>query len=506
MPDRVRNPNPDREPIVLPPIGNGTPDDDVLATDVGVTAQDSLNLIDSVSGVTVMQFVAHGNPDLSLIPTAPLGNTSFATNLVLAGGSISSGNYTAGSLGWAIDYAGNAEFNTVTIRGVLAAQDSGVSLTPNGTFETNVTGWTATNGAAARITSDQHSGAASMELTSTAGGSCLVETTRGTGGIPIIAGQDYRLSVWIRCVTTMRITQVSLNYFDASGADLGASDIMYPVTADTSWAKYLVFSTAPATAATCSLQVFFTASGASQKIRIDDVILSRASSLVAGSFKTSASGGPRIEIGVNNSFYGHIVFYTGDAKDSEFGPGSISVQPGIMYIQSPTAGGTSSFLVLNGGSTPYVDIQGDLSFDIGSTFATKVTSFGIVITATVTSPTFGTSTTRTGGYLKTGKHVEGWGNRFWGTGAGATAGSGTYEIQLPAAVDSAVHAVRDAIGEWTAVDGSGNVYSGALRLQNTTTTVRLSIAAGPGSVNNSTPFAFGPSTELHIHYSYMAAS
>jgi hypothetical protein len=54
---------------------------------------------------------------------ADIGNLTVLNDIVLEGGSIYSDGYTAGSVGWSINSAGTAEFNNVTVRGTVEAED-----------------------------------------------------------------------------------------------------------------------------------------------------------------------------------------------------------------------------------------------------------------------------------------------------------------------------------------------------------------------------------------------
>jgi len=86
-------------------------------------------------------------PDLAF--SKIIAGTNTASLTIGSGGYIASSNYSAGSAGFKINGAGDAEFNTVTVRGALIAQ-SGSSI--SGTYLNNINATTITTGIITGIT------------------------------------------------------------------------------------------------------------------------------------------------------------------------------------------------------------------------------------------------------------------------------------------------------------------------------------------------------------------
>lgn len=140
----------------------------------------------------------------------------------------------------------------------------------NGTFETNVTGWSGSNAAVSRTTGQHHSGVASMNVTSTAAADMFAFTAAGTSGIPVVAGATYRASAWYRRGGPARTADLRVVWYDTGGAVISTSTSS-TITDSTTWQLIESVVTAPATAAYAQVRPYWTAPGASETHMVDDV-------------------------------------------------------------------------------------------------------------------------------------------------------------------------------------------------------------------------------------------
>lgn len=93
----------------------------------------------------------------------------------------------------------------------------------NGTFDVDVSGWSATNGTLTRDTSIYQTAPASMRVTATAAGDVVVTTPTGTNGFRIGSNQEVSLSYGVRAGTTSRSVTRTYKFYDASGAGIATS-------------------------------------------------------------------------------------------------------------------------------------------------------------------------------------------------------------------------------------------------------------------------------------------
>jgi microcystin-dependent protein len=183
-----------------------------------------------------------------------------------AGKYIRSTTYTPGSAGWTIEADGFAEFNNVTVRGDLEAgrvvnsstnllatknpggetSPSAAELVPNGTFDTNITGWTGSNCTLARVTSPTpQSGAGAMSLTATGAGTMTATTATGTSGFVVTPGTSYSVSAYFRTAVTARTCSLSVSLYDSVGTLLCSPASIQAVTDSSSgWVQFATQLTA----------------------------------------------------------------------------------------------------------------------------------------------------------------------------------------------------------------------------------------------------------------------
>lgn len=148
----------------------------------------------------------------------------------------------------------------------------------NAGFEGGNGNWTAlTNCAIANTAAQAHTGANSLQLTSTAGGDMVAEScTAGnilTQGFAVVPGQGVVLQAWGRTAVSARTTSVGVHWFTSGGASV--STTYATGVADASGAWTLVPGntlTAPATAAFGCVSYKVAATGAGAEVHyLDDV-------------------------------------------------------------------------------------------------------------------------------------------------------------------------------------------------------------------------------------------
>lgn len=225
---------------------------------------------------------------------------------LVGGYAIRSLDFESGVSGWSIDAEGNAEFNDVTLRGRLLAAQATLTESPNlfenPGFEVDTSGWTATNCALTRDTSDKRSGAASGKIVST-GGEAKISTPTGVNGIPIIPGVPYyavfyaKLTVgtplgfridWAQYDTDGNVVDSSVN------AEVGSTQIT-----GVGWGTAYYIGKIPAheDAAFIDLQFVMVGSSNGDTAFVDDAFFGAASTLVADLL--TGEHGPYVRIDVD---------------------------------------------------------------------------------------------------------------------------------------------------------------------------------------------------------------
>lgn len=135
---------------------------------------------------------------------------------------------------------------------------------------------------------------------------------------------------------------------------------------------------------------------------------------------------------------------------------------------------------------------------------TVATTYPVTLSATTTNPTLGTGGSTIGKYSQVGKQVSGSGLITFGS-AGANAGSGTYQINLPTAVDPYL-GVGQIVGGFTA-RCAGAFTRGDLYLTNGAGVCRFvytSAAVGGSSIaaNNTTPGVWTNNDTIQFYLDY----
>lgn len=160
---------------------------------------------------------------------------------------------------------------------MLVANDYVPSQTfPNGTFDANITGWTALSSATlARVTTPTVSGSAgSLRITAAAGGAAGAATATGTSGVPVMGGGVYSLLAYVRAASTGRSATPTVRWYDAAGTQIG-SQVQSPGSDNsTGWTGYTWQFTAPPNAAYVAVEFNYSGTATSEIHYLDSVSLS----------------------------------------------------------------------------------------------------------------------------------------------------------------------------------------------------------------------------------------
>ncbi len=124
------------------------------------------------------------------------------------------------------------------------------NLVPNGSFETNASGWSATNGATlTQDTAQAIFGTHALKVVTTSGAGDGATTTTGGSGMAASAGTVYTASVWQYGTAALTLGIAWYN-----GASLLSTSTLN-FTGSGAWARRVLTATAPASTTNASLQV-----------------------------------------------------------------------------------------------------------------------------------------------------------------------------------------------------------------------------------------------------------
>lgn len=146
---------------------------------------------------------------------------------------------------------------------------TGPELVGNPGFETDLTGWTASDSTLARDTTIAHSGTASMSITSTS----ATADARAFTSMAVASSTNYAVGYSARGTASSvgRNTFVGIDWFDSTGTYLASTFVDYFALTDGTWKNHLVQVTSPAGAARCNYIVGFQTSAIGQVMYADDV-------------------------------------------------------------------------------------------------------------------------------------------------------------------------------------------------------------------------------------------
>ncbi|KAA1424308.1 phage tail protein [Nocardioides antri] len=211
----------------------GTDDTATLAAALRPKGVATINGLSVVLASTAVPFIVNGNKavvDPSTVPIVSVNENASALDQI------------------AITRDSALGFAWLDRRGILQAWDASAlpinTITFNGTFDTDTSGWTATNAALARVTTPTHQGAGALRLTATADGSVTASTAAGTSGFSVVPGASYTVRSYSRTAATARNTRVQLRWYSASGATL-ANDIGALTSSTTTYTERTLTVTAP---------------------------------------------------------------------------------------------------------------------------------------------------------------------------------------------------------------------------------------------------------------------
>lgn len=472
MPDRERSFEPVRNAGVDDPLAVPEPYDDALVPLVQTPVTDSISLVDSSTGQEVLNWRAGNTPYTEPQLTTPLGDTDLAGNVILQGGYLKSANYSLGSAGWAIDYAGNAEFNNITVRGLIKGAtiraSDGANLITNPDAASAITGWTAiTNCVMSRVTGKSWlntyvaaSAVTGIRATSSASGTMVFDSE----SVTVKAGFAYGVEGAEQSLlgTSTAYTCV-IRWFDSGGSLISSSAVETSVFEGSS-SEYIVIGPgrsapliAPDTAVTAKLRV--TAAGATAASQTADF---------AGMaiYSYGSLGGSSLTVG---DYAGGALFSVTGAE----GMGKFTALTRNIILGDAQTVGT-------------IYLVGHISTSSGTDWASKPTSFASAAgdwTATTTNPTGRSVSCQ---YARLGRRT--WADIILDFPGAMTAGTGQYiysGILATYPIDSSVHGPSASIGTWSA-SGAGTLYGGVAR-RSATTACRMTVSSG-GSVGAASPF------------------
>ncbi|MGZ4518855.1 MAG: phage tail tip fiber protein [Mycobacteriaceae bacterium] len=369
-----------------------------------------------------------------------------ALNLAV-GKYIRSTSYSAGVSGWAIDAAGNAEFNNVTVRGILAGLGVGsTNYVTNGTAETNnTTGWAASGAwsSVSNVTTSPRNGSRHIKgvYSSTPGVGYLTKSL-DTLGVPGL----YEAIVWVKMATVGMSLQLGVT------GDVTATASLYTISTTAYTPLKVRFRTTSA-GASVSLKLTSGTGTISSDVYVDDVTCYRVTEAYAGRSLPANTGVS--EPGTSNGGVGAYISSFGESLRADSLGGVYAVgRDGTVWtvaeiIEDLSAGRNKLFL--GDGNTEEVRLaytsgldtrpavylgngHADLTTTAGVGWATKPTPYTPALTAASANPTLGTGSTASGFYTRLGNVVHAWGTIIFGSSP--SAGTGGYRVSLPFTVDT----------------------------------------------------------------------
>jgi hypothetical protein len=148
------------------------------------------------------------------------------------------------------------------------------------TFESSTGGWiNSLNGPVAQTTAQAHSGTGSLQTTATAAGTVdVANTSSGTitaNGKTTAPGDQWYAEAWVRAAATGRSAGIAVQFFNASGVNVGTYFGTRVADVTTGWTLVTVTVTAPANAAYARLLVEWQSCAAAEVHYVDDVVMRR---------------------------------------------------------------------------------------------------------------------------------------------------------------------------------------------------------------------------------------
>lgn len=183
-------------------------------------------------------------------------------------------------------YTGPASTYLQWVLGNYTTTQTRTNLVANPSFETNTTNWLAFGGliTLSRITTDAYSGTCSAQVVraANAGGAVNhgIDATTATY-IPVVVGQTYRLSAYLKSVSGTPNCFLTVAWHNAGGTYIGETGSI-AVALTTSWQRLDLSATAPANAATGRILVreAVSAGEAAATWLVDAILFEQSSSLL----------------------------------------------------------------------------------------------------------------------------------------------------------------------------------------------------------------------------------
>lgn len=139
----------------------------------------------------------------------------------------------------------SATFDPVLSRVRISASGLDV-LNSNAFFETNVTGWSATQGTFVRSTAQAHEGVASGLLTPNGTGAIVAAETNPSASPAVTPDQGYTLSGWFRSPTGWGQVSITATWLDAANVTISSPPGNVQALPANVWTRLTDTVTAPA--------------------------------------------------------------------------------------------------------------------------------------------------------------------------------------------------------------------------------------------------------------------
>lgn len=165
----------------------------------------------------------------------------------------------------------------------LLANSLPASQGNSGTFDTDISGWIASNATLARVTTPTQAGAGALRLTATASADMFAGSLNSVGSmVPVTPGRTYHVEGYSRAATTTRSTHVQIQWYDAAGVSISTSSGTGSTNSNSAWGLREVSAVAPSNAAYLRPRGFVTAPAAGEQHYWDTFRVNAGSANYAG--------------------------------------------------------------------------------------------------------------------------------------------------------------------------------------------------------------------------------
>jgi hypothetical protein len=150
-----------------------------------------------------------------------------------------------------------------------------LGVAPNPDFEVDLTGWSATNAALARVTTPVRSGVGAARLTASTAATMAAVTPTGTSAQPVVPFKVLVIGAWFRAATAARTCNVKATWYNAAGSPISTVTVATGTDSTAGYTRIRGEVTAPANAAFVSRQLEVVSPAAGEIHYVDDPELSR---------------------------------------------------------------------------------------------------------------------------------------------------------------------------------------------------------------------------------------